>query len=146
MKKKLTVSAGLAIALLAVGVTAWPRGPEDVNKVGRFMRLKLEHSKNVLEGLAKKDFELIAKNSNQMVLLSHESNWDVLETEEYLVQSAEFRRAGQALTKAAKDKNLDAAALAFVDMTMKCINCHKYVRDVRMARFKPQGPMRSILE
>ena len=29
---------------------------------------------------------------------------------------------------------LTKAALAYVDVTMKCVNCHKYVRQVRMAR------------
>ena len=29
----------------------------------------------------------------------------------------------------AKAKNLDGATLAYVRLTMNCIECHKYVRD-----------------
>ena len=58
----------------------------------------------------------------------------MLQTEEYLKQSGDFRRAADALTKAAQEKNVDGAALAYLDMTMKCVNCHKYVRDTRQAR------------
>ena len=47
--------------------------------------------------------------------------------------SVEFRRTADAITAAAKKKNLDGAALAYVDMTMKCVNCHKYVRGVRIS-------------
>ena len=28
---------------------------------------------------------------------------------------------------------LEAAALGYVDVTLKCVNCHKYVRKARMA-------------
>ena len=47
-----------------------------------------------------------------------------------LFQSREFRRACESLRSAAKDKNLDGAALAWMEVTLKCIQCHKYVRDV----------------
>jgi hypothetical protein len=64
----------------------------------------------------------------------------VLQTPEYLQQSQDFRRTADAVTEAAKKKNLDGTALAYVELTMKCINCHKYVRGVRMADAKPATP------
>ena len=104
------------------------------SKVGVFMRQKLAHSQEVLKGLVTEDFDIIAKNAQEIALLSQASNWQVLQTEEYLQQSWEFRRTANALTAAANDKNLDEAALRYVDMTMKCITCHKYVRGVRLAQ------------
>lgn len=106
------------------------------NDVHDFMRLKLDHSQKVLEGIALEDFATIAKHSQAISLLSQEANWRVLQTPDYLQHSAEFRRAADALTAAANKKNLDGAALAYVDLTMKCINCHKYVRGVRMAKLE----------
>ena len=35
--------------------------------------------------------------------------------------------------KSARDKNLDRATLAFNQVTTKCVECHKYVRGIRMA-------------
>jgi hypothetical protein len=39
-----------------------------------------------------------------------------------------FRRHVNSLVKAAKDRNLDAATLGYVRMTMSCVDCHKLVR------------------
>jgi hypothetical protein len=104
------------------------------NDVHEFMQLKLNHSQKVLEGIALEDYEAISKHSQAISLLSQEASWQVLQTPDYLQHSAEFRRAADALTAAAKKKNLDGAALAYVDLTMKCVNCHKYVRGVRIAK------------
>ena len=52
---------------------------------------------------------MIAKTSQAMSLLSQATNWQVLQTEEYLQQSRDFRRAADASTEAAKKKNLDGA-------------------------------------
>jgi hypothetical protein len=98
-----------------------------------FMRAKLDHSQKVLEGLTTDNFEMIAKGAGQMEVLSQEAAWQVLQTPEYRLQSGEFRRATRALKDAATKKNLDAAALAFVDVTLKCVRCHEYVRHVRAA-------------
>jgi hypothetical protein len=107
--------------------------PDKPNQVKLFMRGKLEHTNRLLEGIALGDFDLVAKHSEKLSLLSLESNWNVLQTADYVQHSIAFRRAADAITKAANDKNLDGAALAYVDMTMRCVACHKHVRDVRMA-------------
>ncbi len=121
-----------ALALLAGGVwlaaTAMA-GPPQPDKVAVFMRAKLIHSQNVLEGLTTEDYDLIEKGAQDLSLASLDSNWQVLQTEDYVRQSAEFRRACDMLRDAAKEKNLDGAALAWMDVTLKCVQCHKYVRD-----------------
>ena len=101
--------------------------------VGAFMRAKLEHSQNVLEGLTTEDFEMISKNAGQMEVLSQEAAWQVLQTPEYRQQSLEFRRATKSLKEAADKEDINGAALAYVDVTMKCVKCHQYVRSVRNA-------------
>ena len=106
------------------------------DNVAVFMRAKLKHSQEVLKGLATEDFDLIAKNSQAMSLLCEVELWQVLQTPEYRARSAEFQRSVDAVTEAARKKNLEAAALGYVDVTLKCVNCHKYVRKVRMARLE----------
>lgn len=98
-----------------------------------FMRAKLDHSQKVLEGLTIDDMALVAKHSQELALLSHAANWQVMQTEDYLNHSLEFRRSANAVTKAAREKNLDGATLAYVSMTMNCVKCHTYVRGIRMA-------------
>jgi len=122
--------AVVVIALICI--TTAKSDPPQPNKLSDFMRVKLEHSKKVLEGLTTEDFGAIAKSSQAMSLLSQDAAWQVLETPEYVRHSQEFRRAADALTEAAKKKNLDGSALAYMELTMKCINCHKYVRTTRV--------------
>lgn len=93
-----------------------------------FMRQKLEHSKAILEGLAVEDFALIRKNSQALGLLSLESNWNRLQTEEYIEKSREFRRAAESIREAADKENLEGAALRYVSLTVQCVECHKYLR------------------
>ncbi len=132
--KRLIVTLCVATLMTGLFWTQSPRAAEERPEVKAFMRAKLEHSKNVLEGLATENFELIAKDSQQLTLLSLDAGWQVLQSEEYTRLSLAFRKSSQTLTEAAKQKNLDGATLAFVDLTLKCVECHKHVRSVEMAR------------
>ncbi len=57
-----------------------------------------------------------------------------MKTPRYELLSNQFRDNAEDLIKKAKDKNLDGAALAYVDLTLTCVKCHKYVRDEKDAR------------
>jgi len=125
----------VALLLLTGVVAAWSgSGDAQVkDEIRAFMRKKLEHSQKLLEAVAIEDFDVMSRESQKLSLLSQEASWKVLQTEDYVQHSKEFRRTADAVTEAARKKNLDGAALAYVDLTMKCVNCHKYVRGVRIA-------------
>lgn len=134
MKTNLINALVLALPLLLIGTVAQAEAQSpDVppEKLSKFMRAKLVHSQKILEALALEDFAQLAKHSQDLKLLSQESNWNVLQTEQYVLHSDDFRRRADALTDAAKKKNLDGASLAFVELTLNCVQCHKHVRDVR---------------
>lgn len=138
MKRTSTVIVSLFVLSCVLGWSATARTQDEPrrlqpNQVADFMRVKLQHAQKVLEGLTIEDYDMIAKNAQQLSLLSQASNWQVLQTDEYLSQSLEFRRSADALRRAAGEEDLDAATLRYVDITMKCVMCHKYVRGVRMA-------------
>jgi cytochrome c556 len=118
--------------LLVAGFVVASQAPEP-NDVDDFMQLKLNHAQDLLEALTTEDFEAAATHSQEISLLSQQATWQVLQTVEYNQHSAEFRRSADAVSTAAREKNLDAASLAYVDMTMKCFNCHKYVRGTKLA-------------
>lgn len=98
------------------------------------MTRKLENSQKVLEGLATNDFDKIAKHAEDLIQISKTADWKVVKTPQYEVFSNDFRRNAETLVRAAKEKNTDGAALAYVEMTLNCVKCHKYVREVRMTR------------
>src|SRR5262245_22852370 len=115
--------------LLAAGVFGTGARAED--RLAAFMQAKLTHAEKTLEGLAKADFDLIVKHSQAISLLCEDELWAVLKTPEYHERSREFQRSVNTITDAARKKNLEAATLAYVDATMKCVTCHKYVRQNR---------------
>ena len=43
-----------------------------------------------------------------------------------------YQRASEQLAKAGREKQLDAAALAWVQVTMTCVNCHQHARGVKV--------------
>jgi hypothetical protein len=102
-------------------------------KVSELMRKKLEHAQKVLEGVALNDPKLIERHADELIQISKAVEWRVIKTPQYEIHSNDFRQATDALVQAGKDKNLDGAALAYVDMTLTCVKCHKYVREVRWA-------------
>jgi hypothetical protein len=131
MKRYLLV--GVVIALGAWGIsTATSAGPRD--RLRDFMRIKLKHSQTVIEGLVLDDLEKVAKSAQDMSSLSLDETWQVLTTPQYLEFSRKFRQSADALADAAKKNNLDQATIAFNHVTSRCVECHKYVRDVRMAK------------
>ena len=123
----------VALGLLLVwAVPAQSQPPDVANEdISTFMRAKLVHSQKILEGLTVEDFDSVAGNAQALSLLSLSSNWNVLQTEQYVLYSKEFRRLADNLTKAAKEKNLDGATLSYVVMTTNCIHCHRHVRETR---------------
>jgi hypothetical protein len=118
----------LAMLVVASAVTS-PAAADE--KLSAFMKAKLGHAEKVLEGLTREDFDVIAKNSQAMSLLCEDEMWMVVQTAEYRERSTEFRRSVDAITEAARKKNLEGAAFAYLDSTMKCVSCHKYVRKSR---------------
>jgi cytochrome c556 len=126
------------IGLGLFAVLAWQVVPGNsappVNQVREFMRKKLVHSQKVLEGLTVDDLPMVAKHAQELSLLSQAAQWQVLQTPDYLQQSTDFRRAADTLAAAAGKGNLDGATLAYMEVTMKCVSCHKYVRGVRIAK------------
>ena len=125
-----SISAAIvAVAALFAAAASADEPGQKPDAVADFMRAKLGHSQHVLEGLALEDYDLIARGAQELALASQASSWQVLQTEEYARQSSEFRRSCDTLRGAAKARNLDGAALAWMEVTMKCVQCHKYVRD-----------------
>ncbi len=132
------------LALVVVALAAalgLPGHGQEPKKVGDLMKRKLELSQKVLEGIALNDFDKIGKHGGELIQVSKEAEWKALKTARYELYSNEFRRTAEALVESAKDKSLDGAALAYVDLTLTCVKCHKHVREVRQTRNdSPSGP------
>lgn len=121
----------LAIVCFWVGWGTTQEKKVGQDQLGGFMQLKLDHAKGILEGLSNEDFNAISQNAQGLATLSLESSWNAYTTPEYLALSTDFRRAVRMMTEAANEKNLDRAALAYVNTTVQCIECHRYMRHAK---------------
>jgi cytochrome c556 len=126
---------GLVILLVA-GAGGLLAQSKRQRAVKEFMRDKLELSQKALEGLATEDYDLIIAKATKLSAMTLEPHWRAFENPDYDQHSVTFRRQVDALAKAARNKNLDGATLAYVRMTISCVDCHKFVRGKIVASAK----------
>lgn len=127
MKKLLSLMSVVGLLGLLVATSGEVQKPPPT-KGHEFMLRKLDHSQRVLEGIVLEDFDLIEKYARTLSMLSLAAEWQVSPSAEYRQHSQEFRRTADALAEMARKKNLDGAALKYVELTLNCVNCHKEVR------------------
>jgi hypothetical protein len=106
---------------------------EPRKRLSKFMRQKLEASSTVLEGLCTEDLELVSKGSKVLLQMSHEERWRVSADMLYRRYSNEFSAAVEELLKESEDQDMDGTSLAWVNVTMKCLKCHEWVRSTVIA-------------
>jgi hypothetical protein len=122
------VVAVAAVVLALAGVGRADDKPKDDKKL-TVMQRKLKHAQTVLEGLATNNFDKIGKGGEGLIECVQHATRKINETEKYVLYSNDFLRRAEGLKKAAKEKNIDAAPLAYVDMTLTCVKCHQYLRE-----------------
>lgn len=141
---KLPIGLPIILALFIAGLAQSPGSaeptqdvPKEVRPLDAFMRRKLELSRDALKGVVTEDFPLIKRSAEGLEKMSRQAEWEVFHLDEYNHFSAEFRRIARSMAKQAEKKNIDGAALAYVQLTMSCVECHKFTRGVRMADVIP---------
>jgi len=131
MRKLLAMLALLVIGGIAADTNAQKKTEGTLHDL---MQKKLKNAQLVLEGVAIADFGKITRGAETLIQISKTAEWRVIGSPRYDMHSNEFRRAAENLIQKAKDKNIDGAAFAYVELTMSCVRCHQYVRDTRDAR------------
>lgn len=143
MKTKIVLSSVLAVVLFAgIAATVAPNEPKVTTR--EVMKLKLESSQKVLEGIATENFTTISANAQKLVALSQAAGWQARQTPEYKQFTAEFRRHAEALQKAARAENVDAASVAWFQLTISCVNCHRNMRGVQTVQL-PLTPVAALV-
>jgi cytochrome c556 len=123
----------IIVCLLALGLAAGIAQSKRSRAAKEFMRDKLELTQKVLEGVATEDWDMVVAKGTKLSAMTQEADWRVFENPNYEQQSQMFRQHVDSLVKAAKKKDLDAATLAYVRMTISCVDCHKAVRGKMVA-------------
>lgn len=123
--------------VLVVGLTLWVGVNGAETRTKETMRLKLEYAQKVLEGIALEDFELIAFNAAKLKAVSQSADWQFRKSAEYQRHTGDFTRQAEALARAAERKNVDAATVAYFQMTASCVSCHRHLRGTEQAMLRP---------
>lgn len=105
-----------------------PKADPQGKGVARFMRMKLDASGLILEGLAVEDYDLIKEGAERLAEMSAAEKWRVSNDALYREHSVDFQRIAKRLIQNAKDEKLEASALTWLEATMQCIECHKWAR------------------
>lgn len=102
---------------------------EPARALAKFMRQKLHASNLILEGLCTEDLQMVSEGSQTLMKMSSEERWRVSNDIMYRRYSNEFGQAVEELRSEAEDNDMDGTSLAWVNVTMKCLKCHEWVRN-----------------
>jgi len=126
--------------IIAVALVLLVYGTHEVYaqmQLRQLMQNKLQAAQRLLGAVAVADFEKIGSEADKLLAIANQAEWVAFKTAKYDLHSNEFRRAVETIARKAKEKNIDGTTLAYMDMTMSCVRCHQYVREVRDASLPP---------
>ncbi|MFO0943270.1 MAG: hypothetical protein U0930_21255 [Pirellulales bacterium] len=130
LRSLIVVTFVLGVCLSAAMVTSSQEPTGQVNKSG-IMRMKLEPAKNILEAIALGDLQSVRKHTEQIRLLTLDESWMLVQTDAYRQHTKSFERSLNLLNRMCEEKDLDAVTLAYQQVTNRCVECHREVRDAR---------------
>lgn len=94
-----------------------------------WMKLKLEYSQKLMEAIAKADYDAIVQTAEGMQTLTTIEEFVRGKMPGYVVQLEIFKDANAELIRQGKRENIEGTALAFTQLTLSCVNCHKRLRE-----------------
>jgi hypothetical protein len=123
---------GIVLACQTVSADEPPKQPKESTKdkpSSSWMKLKLDYSQKILAGIATADFDQIVRSAEAMEGLTTIEGFVRGRVPGYATQLEIFKDANAELIKQGKRGNVEGTTLAFTQMTLSCVNCHKKLRD-----------------
>lgn len=117
----LSMSAGALSPLSAAD-------PDSATRKAKLMERKLAASQDILASLAREDFTRMSAAADELLGLAKQQ-WIDDESPQYRSQLKDFWIILEGVKESAAEKNLDGATLGYVQMTISCVRCHKFLRD-----------------
>ena len=127
----LTVAAISVGALYVCPSSGQEKKPSEQEKASIWMKKKLQFAQNILAGLTEADFDKVRANAEAMNAVGYLERWFRADMPDYKRQVSYFEFANRELIRQAREKNLDGATLAYNQLTVSCVQCHRIVRDVK---------------
>ena len=102
-------------------------------RLDALMDEKLEHAQDLLEAMILGDYQAVEQSSSELIRVSEDSQWSPSQDPEYLRRARGFRETANALIEQARAGHPDGIALAYMEMTLTCIQCHRHLKGGRRA-------------
>lgn len=116
-------NSALVISLLVLSALQTARqGP-----VESLMKAKAGYAHRLLDAVVLGELETVRDQAFRLKAVAETADWNVMDTPEYVRESEAFIRATDRLLQSAGSKNPEAVALAYVEVTLSCVHCHRYV-------------------
>lgn len=122
--------AGILVLMAGLGVSV---SADQAPPFQQLMREKLSSSQQILAAVVTSDWLTMERLSEDLQRIAGDPAWTVLTTPRYARYTASFLRAAEDLGEAARQRDLDTAPVAFVSLTLSCVQCHRYVARARIA-------------
>ena len=113
--------------VLALVATITRASQED--PIRQLMKAKAGYAHRLLDAIVMEDFDAVREQAFRLKAVAETGDWKVVDTPEYVAESDAFIRATERLVEASREKSGDGAALAYMDVTLRCLHCHRYMRE-----------------
>ena len=127
MRSPILVSLGLVWLFVLSSSIAGAQKPEESPSEAPLMEQKLKYAQNILSAIAREDYAGLEQNADQLRKLA-EKQWIDRETPEYRAQLKDFWVVLEGVRSSADQKDIDQATIAYMQMTLSCVKCHKHLR------------------
>jgi hypothetical protein len=125
---------GLALLVGCSALVTCGRPARAEDKPSDWMKQKLEMSQKILAGLTQGDFETVETNAQKMNVVNFMEKLvasDQPHYKEYMRQLNAFETANRELLRQSAAKNIEGSTLAYMQLTVSCVHCHRVVRDAK---------------
>jgi hypothetical protein len=128
LRISLFLAMGICVGCGLLGAYHLHAQQQQRSQINAFMLRKLDLAKDMLEGLTTDNMDKVTQSAQGLSTLSIESAWNVYTTEEYLDMSEDFRHSLSIVKNGAKSGNPDRATLGYINMTVQCVECHRFLK------------------
>jgi hypothetical protein len=99
--------------------------------VETLMKAKAGYAHRLLDAVVLGQLETVRDQAFRLKAVAETEDWNVMKTPDYVRESEAFIRAADRLQQSAASRSPEAAALAYVEVTLSCVRCHQYINGQR---------------
>ena len=118
MKPLWWISVAAVVVIGIVGATA------QSTRLEMLMQQKREYARELFTAVTLGDWTDLERLGGGLLQITEDPAWVPLKSPEYAEYSGAFLSATQSLLNAARRRDTVAAPLAYVSLTMTCVQCH----------------------